>query len=88
MCSARAACSLPSVGSDKSRQRDRRHRKQKHTLPAVGSDADVESSMRERQRELGHDVGFGGSRAGGMLAVVIGVVAIAAFAVIFIFFIR
>jgi hypothetical protein len=87
MCSVRAACSLPFVGSDKSKQRDRRHRKQKHTLPAVGSDADVESSMRERQRELGHDVGFGGSRAGGLLAVAIGVVAIAAFAA-FIFFIR
>jgi hypothetical protein len=76
------------MGSGKSKQRDKRHRKQKHPLPPVGSDADVEYSMHERQRELGEDVGFGGSRASGTVAWVIGAVAILTFAVIFLFFIR
>jgi hypothetical protein len=76
------------MGSGKSKQRDRRHRKQRHPLPPVGSKADVEHSLHQRQRELGEDVGFGGSRAGGLVAWVIAAVAIATFAVIFIFFIR
>jgi hypothetical protein len=76
------------MGSGKSKRRDKRHRKQRHSLPPVGSDADVEYSLKQRRRELGQDVGFGGGRAGGTLAWVIGAVAIATFAVIFIFFVR
>ena len=76
------------MGSGKSKQRDKRHRKQRHTLPPVGSEADVEYSMHERQRELGRDFGLGGSRLGGIGIWVIGAFAIVAFAVIFIFFVR
>ena len=76
------------MGSSKSKQRDKRHRKQKHPLPPVGSDADVEYSLHERQRELGKDVGFGSSRAGGTVAWIIGAVAIVAFALFFLFLFR